>query len=419
MRNWRQALTLTMVVLTMGCVNPHSKKIRYQIRPEYSVEDPQFLRSIGQLLGPQIVPGNRATALQNGEEIFPAMLEAIRGARKTIDFETYIYWSGAIGQEFADALAERARAGVKIHILLDWLGAKKISNAYVQAMKAAGVEVEVYRPLHWYSPFRINHRTHRKLLIVDGKIGFTGGAGIADIWQGAGDSPNHWRDSHFRLEGPAVAQMQAAFMDNWLKTKAEVLHGKDYFPELKKAGDDLAQVFQSSPREGSESVELMYLLSIAAAKKNIRLGAAYFVPHKVSIEALLSARKRGVEVEIIVPGNYSDVKLVRHASRSSWGRLLQAGVRIYEFGPTMYHCKVMIVDDVWVSVGSANFDARSFRLNDEANLNIFSRPFAAQQIATFEMDKAQSTEVKFEKWRRRSNWKRFKETFANLFRPQL
>lgn len=265
-------LTLLFLNLRAG-----EKQIRYQLTHRFSVEDPVFRRCMGQLLGPGILPGNRVTALQNGDQIFPAMLDAIRSAKETITFETYIYWSGEIGKKLSEAFCERARAGVKVHVMLDWAGSGKIEAKYLEELKAAGVEVELYHPLRWYSLARINNRTHRKLLVVDGRIGFTGGVGIADLWQGNAESKDHWRDSHYQIEGPAVAQMQAAFTDNWIKTRAQVLFGSNYFPELKQVGDSLAQVFKSSRGEGSESVRLMYLLSIASATKTIRLQAAYFV----------------------------------------------------------------------------------------------------------------------------------------------
>jgi cardiolipin synthase len=286
-------------------------------------------------------------------------------------------------------------------------------------MRQAGVELERYNPLVWYAPTRINHRDHRKLLIVDGKVGFTGGGGLADIWRGNADAPRHWRDSMFKLEGPAVAQMQAAFMDNWTKTTARVLDGDDYFPELRPAGDQFAQVFKSSPREGTEDVRLMYLLSIAAARQSIRLSASYYVPDRLTTQEFLEAVRRGVKVEIIIPGAETDSPIVKHASRGKWGPLLKAGVKIYEYEPTMYHCKMMIVDDVWVSVGSANFGNRSFRLNDEANLNVFSRQFAAEQVRAFEADKARCIEVTYDDWKKRSLWKRFLEVITAPFRAQL
>ena len=286
-------------------------------------------------------------------------------------------------------------------------------------MDNAGVEVERYNPLVWYAPTRLNHRDHRKLLILAGKVGFTGGAGLADFWKGNAANPREWRDSMFKLEGPAVAQMQAAFMDNWTKTTARVLDGDDYFPELHPAGNQFAQVFKSSPRDGTEDVRLMNLLSLAAARKNIRLSAAYYVPDALTTQEFLEAVARGVKVEIIVPGAETDSAIVKHASRGKWGPLLKAGVKIYEYEPTMYHTKVMIIDDVWVSAGSANFGNRSFRLNDEANLNVFSKEFAAGQIRIFEDDKTKCTEVTYQGWKKRSLWKRFMEVITAPFRAQL
>jgi len=416
----RSAWWLLVATALGGCTTYyHGRGIQYQIKPQYGVDDPQFFRSMGHLLGPPLIGGNRITGLLNGDQIFPAMLEAIRGAQESINLETYIYWSGHVGEQFGDALVERARAGVRVHVILDWVGARKLDSKVITMMDEAGVEVRRHNPLVWYNPARINHRDHRKLLIVDGRIGFTGGAGIADLWLGNADSPEHWRDSHFRLEGPAVAQMQAVFMDNWTKTTARVLDGESYFPELKSVGNDFAQVFKSSPREGTENVRLMYMLSIAAARKSIRLSVPYFVPGHLITSALVEARKRGVKVEIIVPGARTDSPLVRHASRSKWGALLKADVTIYEYEPTMYHCKVMIVDDLWVSVGSANIDSRSFRLNDEANLNVFAAAFAAEQTAAFEEDKKHARLVTLESWKNRSLGTRIMELLTSPFHPHL
>lgn len=422
-RKWFFILS-TLIVTILGTVlllnlRSGEKQIRYKVKHEFPVEDPQFLRSIGQLLGPPVLPGNRITALHNGDRIFPAMLAAIAKARETITFETYIYWSGDVGRKFSEAFCERARAGVKVHVLLDAVGSGKIEENYLDEMKSAGVEVERYHPVSWYTLTRINNRTHRKLLVVDGKIAFTGGVGIADAWQGNAGNPEHWRDSHYQLEGPAVAQMQAAFIDNWIKTRAMVLGGPAYFPELMPRGDSLAQVFKSSSQEGSESVRLMYLLSIASATKSVLLQAAYFVPDDLAIETFVSARKRGVKVQIIVPGPHVDSHIVRSASRSLWGALLDAGVEIYEYQPSMYHCKVFIVDGVWVSVGSTNFDDRSFRLNDEANLNIYDATFAAEQTKVFEEDKSKSRRMTRAEFKDRSATARFFEGLAVSLRRQL
>src|SRR2546422_2292756 len=321
---------LLPIILCSGCTNFYGKGIQYQIEHRYPVSDPQFLRSMGSLVEPGILASNQVTTLLNGDQIFPSMLESVRGARTSICLETYIYWSGAVGRRFAEALAERARTGVKVHVLIDWVGSRRIDASLLTQMQEAGVEVERYNPLVWYAPTRLNHRDHRKLLVVDGRVGFIGGAGLADIWQGQGEDPQHWRDSMFKLEGPAVAQMQAAFMDNWIKTSARVLDGDDYFPELASAGDHTVQVFKSSPREGTEDVRLMNLLSIAAARRSIRLSASYYVPDRLTSQEFIEAVQRGVKVEIIIPGSETDSPIVKHASRGKWGPLLKAGVKIYE-----------------------------------------------------------------------------------------
>jgi cardiolipin synthase len=410
--------TVIVVLLTLN-LSAGASKIDYRIPHSYSVGDAQFVRSLGNLLGPPIVDGNSVVELLNGDEIFPSMLQAIRGARRSITFETYIYWSGQVGEEFTEALAERARAGVKVHVLIDWVGSGRIDDAYLERMEQAGVEVERYHPLSWYTLTRLNNRTHRRVLVIDGRVGFTGGVGIGDEWLGNARNPEEWRDTQFRLEGPAVAQMQAVFLDNWLKTHSRVLDGEDYFPALGPKGSVSAQVFKSSPDGGSESVRMMYLLSIAAARESILLSASYFVPDDLAIETLIEARKRGVRIEIILPGPVMDVEVSRKASRSRWGELLRAGVAIYEYQPTMYHCKVMIVDGLWVSTGSTNFDDRSFRLNDEANLNILDREIARTLTDTFGADKALSRQIALAEWTRRPFRERFLESVAELFRSQI
>jgi cardiolipin synthase len=409
------------VVVTVIAMNfvTGEKEIQRSLEHRYAVDDPQFLRELGILLGPAIVAGNRIDNLENGGEIFPAMLEAVRGAKQTINFETYIYWSGTIGKEFAEALEERARAGVKVHVLIDWVGSQKMEDTLVDQMKAAGIEVQLYHPLHWYNLGRMNNRTHRKLLVVDGRIGFTGGVGIADQWDGQAQDPEHWRDSHYRLEGPAVLQMQAAFLDNWIKTSGKVLQGVEYFPPVEPAGDQMAQVFTSSPAGGGDSMTLMYLLSITAAEKTIDLSAAYFVPDELTRRALVSALKRGVKIRIIVPGKHIDSQVVRQASRADWGELLKAGAEMYEFQPTMFHCKMMLVDSKLASVGSTNFDSRSFRLNDEANLNVYNHAFAERLEDVFERDLKRSKQITYEAWKHRPLRQKVTEHFSSFLSSQL
>jgi cardiolipin synthase len=415
---WTFLATAFAVVLVAN-LSLGDKHIDEHVPALYGVSDAQFLRNMNVMLGPAVVPGNRVQALVNGDQMFPAMLEAIRAARRTITLETYIYWSGKTGEEFTRALAERAQAGVKVHVMFDALGSQKIDERIVREMKDAGIEVARYNPLRWYTLTRMNNRSHRKILVVDGKVGFTGGAGIADEWSGNAQDKDHWRDTQFRLEGPVVAQMQAAFMENWIEVTGNVLHGEAYFPALQPAGQELAQFFISSPGGGGESMQLMVLISIAAATRSIRLSAAYFVPDDNEVRMLVEAMKRGVRLQIIAPGRVTDSPAVRRASRSTWGELLRAGAEIYEYQPTFYHCKVMIVDDVWVSVGSTNFDTRSFSVNDEANLNVYDRDFALAQARIFDEDLRRSRRVSLEEWERRPWTERLWEHTLGLLSSQL
>lgn len=411
-------VTLIAAALAMNFATPE-KKLERKIEHRYPVADPQFRREMGALLGPAIVPGNLVKDLQNGKEIFPAMLAAIQAAQKTITFETYIYWSGEIGEQMSNLLAEKARAGVRVSVMLDWMGSLKMEGKLLDNMETAGVHVHRYRPLHWYNISRMNNRTHRKLLIVDGKVAFTGGVGIADQWEGGAEDPDHWRDMHFQLTGPAVAQFQTAFNDNWIKTTGEVLNGPDYFPPLERTGDMDAHLFIASPAGGSESMHLMVLMAIAAAAQSIDLEAAYFVPDELVIKALLAARQRGVKVRIIVPGEHIDSGAVRLASKASWGPMLQAGISIHEYKPTMMHNKLLIVDGEMVSVGSTNFDVRSFRLNDEASLNVYDRDFAAKMTREFEGDLAKTREYTYAIWEARPLKEKLIERFVLPLKSQL
>ena len=419
---WMVALSIVItavVVMLAMSLGRSDKTVSRRLTHRFAVADPQFQREMSVMLGPSITEGNQVTALQNGAEIFPAMLAAIRAARHSVTFETYIYWSGTIGKEFSAALADRARAGVPVHVTIDWAGSAKLNQALVDEMTAAGVEFERYRPLRWYNLGRFNNRTHRKLLIVDGRIAFTGGVGIADQWGGRAQDPEHWRDSHFRVEGPAVAQFQAAFNDNWMKITGRVLRGPAYFPELLPAGTMPAQLFIASPAGGSESMHLMYLMAVASAARTIDLAAAYFVPDALLIEALIEARHRGVRVRVLLPGPHIDSESVRIASKREWGPLLREGVEIHLYQPTMMHTKALVVDDELVSVGSTNFDYRSFRLNDEASLNVFDVGFAAQMTAAFELDLRDATAFTYAMWQARPLRERIAETIILPIRSQL
>lgn len=396
--------------------------LQYEILIEDSVRSEHFEKILGQLMGPYFVDGNIVLTLKNGNEIFPAMLKAIAQAKKTITFESYIYWSGDIGNKFVEALCERAKSGVKVHVLLDWVGSQKIDPDYILRMLNAGIEIERYHQPAWYNLSRLNNRTHRKILVIDGMVGFTGGVGIADEWNGDGLDPKKWRDTHYEVHGPVVAQMQAAFLYNWMKLRPEIHHSTDYFPkhlpDLKNRGA-VAQMFNSSSGEGSTSIQIMYLMAIAAAQKSIILEGAYFVPDETAIKELIKARQRGVRIEIIVPGELGDAKLARRASQKNWEELLEAGIQIYEYLPAMFHCKVLVVDDFFVSIGSTNFDERSFKLNDEANLNVLDEDLAKVQMSMFEEDKGRSRIVNLEQWKLRPWYDRLIEKFAGLGSSQL
>jgi cardiolipin synthase len=370
---------------------------------------------MGNLFGPPLLKGNKVTALENGDQIFPALLEAIRSAQRTITFENFLWKEGEVSDAFAEALAERARAGVKVHFLQDALGCDSLHSRAMNLVREAGVQLEIFRFIN----VAMNFRTHRKLLVIDGRTGYLGGTGIADDWKGDGRTHGRWRDSHYCLEGPAVAQMQQAFMDNWVETRAELLHGDEYFPKLELAGEDTCQVFKSSAGEGSDSARLMLLVSIAAARRHIRIANAYFIPDRLCMRTLLDALRRGVKLEIITPGPDIDAQMVRAVSKMRWPQLLKAGARFYEYQPARFHCKYLLVDDCWASVGSANLDNRSLSLNEEANLNVLDEKFVAAHTRVFEEDKRFSREITLDDWRERPWGEKIRGRVGSLLASQM
>jgi len=393
--------------------------MRYHMRHQFGVRDDAFLQTMYALTGLPLTEGNRVEILKNGVCFFPAMLAAIRAAKKTINLEFYIYWDGEVGRMFAEALAERARGGVTVNVILDAVGSSNMSRELIEFLQRNGINIEWYHPLRWYTLSRFNHRTHRKTLIVDGEVGFSGGVGIADEWLGDADAPHHWRETVARVEGPVVTQMQFAFMDNWVKSRGELLTGLDYFPRLEPRGAHLAQVLKSSPSEGSSAVKLLYIVSIVSARQSIYISNAYFVPDRDTIRALEGAVRRGVDVRVVVPGELSDVPIARHAARWQYDGMLRRGIRIFEYQPTMMHAKTMVVDGIWSTIGSSNFDDRSFRLNDEVNVNVYDQGIATQMEKMFFEDLARSEEITTRRWLRRPYFDRMKETVAAWFKPQL
>lgn len=386
---------------------------------KYSPRDPIFAETIGPLLGAEVIGRNSVETFVNGDNFFPVMLKAIREAKKTITFETYIWTSGKVSEDFIAAFSERARNGVKVHITVDGMGTLKFKDEDRQRMLDAGVEFYTYGREHWYElKPNINHRTHRKLLIIDGRVGFTGGMCIDDHWLGNADSPKVWRETVVRIEGPAVRQMQSVFSANWLQTTSRLLVGPDYFPTEKAVGSVRLQCFKSGPNEDPENARISYLLAIAAAQKSIRIAHAYFVPDDLAIDMLLAARKRGVEIEVVIPA-INDSRFGRAASRSRWGKLLAAGVKFYRYQPAMYHAKAMIVDDAFVTVGSVNFDNRSFSINDEVNVNVLDVDVAAQHVKIFNADRSQSEPLTLAEFEGRPFYQKLADHFCGMFRSQL
>jgi cardiolipin synthase A/B len=357
--------------------------------------------------------------LNNGDAFYPPMLAAIRGAKYSITIEAYIYWAGEIGVEFAEALAERARAGCPVKILLDAIGSASIGSEILAILETGGCQVAWYNPIRWYTLGRFNNRTHRKSLIVDGDVAFTGGAGIADHWRGNARGPGEWRDMQIRLEGPAVAPLQTGFAHNWQQTTGELLSGDAYYPVIDRRGPLAVQTLLSSPETGASNVRTMYYLSIVCARESIYIANPYFVPDPVALQTLIEAKQRGVDVRIMVSGTRNDNWLARQNSTRLFGRLLEAGVDIQEFNRTMLHHKTMVVDGRWVTLGTANFDNRSFAHNEESNVCVFDRGLAEQLRGTFAADLGGCEPVTLERWRRRGGWARLQEFVAAILQEQV
>ena len=392
----------------------------YELASKIETGSPQFLRTAEALTGAPISEGNDADLLINGDRIFPAFLETIRSAERTLNVQTYVYWKGDIASDVAEAICERAEAGVRCNVILDALGAAPMERDLIDAMEDSGVRVIRFRPPKPYALRRVTNRTHRRLLVADGRIGMTGGVGIAEEWTGNADDPDHWRDTHVRVRGPVVRGFQGAFAENWLEATGEVLSGDEYLPDLDPVeGGGRMQLVRSSAGVGDTNVEAIYYLAIASAQRSIDLTAAYFVPRPAFIEALVAAAKRGVEIRILVPGPHTDKNFVRVAGRATYQELLAAGVRMFEYQPTMIHAKSAVIDGEWSSVGTVNFDNRSFQLHDEVTLGVWSKEFADELSEAFDADLERSQEIDPERWRGRAAPSRAVEQASKLLRREL
>jgi cardiolipin synthase len=429
---WGWAFGAGAMAFISYLVSPVETPPRYGLDHDFSVDSDEFLTTITGASGVPILPGNRIDVLHNGDRFYPVMLEEIRRAQVSITIEAYIYWAGEIGRRFAEALAEKAREGIPVKILLDSVGSATIGAEILETLERGGCQLAWYNRIHWYTIGQFNHRTHRKSLIIDGRVGFTGGAGIADVWLGDAQGPGHWRDTQIRIAGPAVTPLQTGFAQNWLQTTGELLTGDTYYPEHEREGDPPStgsrgfgatgmpvQTVMSSPETGASSVRLMHYLPIVCARRSIYIANPYFIPDQAAIDTLIEARQRGVDVRIMVAGRHNDTWLARQNSRRLYGPLLRAGIQILEYNTTFMHQKTMVVDGLWVTIGTTNFDSRSFMHNEETSVCIKNAELAAHMEETFRHDMRACERVELEAWRKRGLVTKSLEAVASLLEAQV
>ncbi|MEZ5297221.1 MAG: phospholipase D-like domain-containing protein [Ilumatobacteraceae bacterium] len=379
-----------------------------------------WCRTVTAINGVPISPGNRLDILRNGEEIFPAMLDAIDEAERSIDLLTYVYWAGEIGEQFAEHLAQAARRGVRVRVLLDGVGAKPIDNDMVEMMSSGGADVRYFRPLDPRHPFRASHRTHRKVMICDETVGFTGGVGIADEWMGDGRSEGNWRDTHVRLRGPGVAGLRSAFLDNWIETEHVLFEPAfDHFPAHDEPGDVPVQIIKGTAEPGWNDISMTVRALLELAEEQIRLTTAYFVPDDDLVMRLCRAAERGVDVQVLLPGPGADKRFVQLAGEAVYDRLLEHGVRIWCYQPSMLHAKILTLDGLVTLIGSANFNQRSTSLDEEVDIVAFDRAVTAELDADFDADLEFAEAIDPHRWRRRWIGQRVIERGAALVRPWM
>lgn len=417
--SWGWATATGLFAVAAYLLQPRSVPPRYGLDHELAVDSDEFLATIAGATATPFLDGNTFEVLHNGDAFYPRMLDDIRGATTSIAIEAYIYWAGTIGAEFAAALAERASHGVRVTILLDAIGAADIGSEILETLESGGCQVAWYNPLRWRTLNHYNNRTHRKSLIVDGAIAYTGGAGIADHWRGDARNPEEWRDLQVRFCGPAVTLLQNGFAHNWQETTCEVMTGASYYPAPVAIGQHSLQVILSSPETGGSNVQTMYYLAIGGARRSIVIANPYFVPDEVALDLLVQARRRGVAIRVMVSGVRNDNWLARRNSVRRYGRLLRAGIEILEYNRSMLHHKVMVIDDAWMTVGTANFDNRSFAHNEESNLCLFDRTQARAFVERFEQDTEACVAIDRASWARRGFGTRIIEAVAALLEDQV
>ncbi len=420
-----QRASLASGLVVVGGYAVQGAQFRREAAQTFVLDEPPapgtaaFARLVSSWCGAPARPSNRVQVLRNGDEIFPSMLDAISSASGTIDFSNYIFWKGETSTTFGEALIERARAGVEVNILVDGWGSAKMDRQLVKRLEGAGATFVWFRNPHWYTVQKLNNRSHRRILVVDGTVGFTGGLGIADEWCGDAEGSAHWRETHLKVEGPAVADLVGAFADNWVEETGRVLAGP-HLPELPSFDDGVGlQVSKSSSRQGRAAAEALAFATILGARDRLWFTTAYFAPRRALVDALVDAAGRGVDVRIVVNGPHIDKELVRRAGHRSYGRLLDAGVRIFEYQRTMMHAKVVVADDGWANVGTANFDNRSLALQDELNCSVLDIRIVAELEKHFLDDLDDSEELDLSRWRQRPLRARAYEVAAESLRHSL
>lgn len=416
---WYLALVAALFSFVFYHTSPARHAAIYALEPDLDTASLEFRETMAGMTGMPWVGGNRVTIYNNGDEFYPAMLEAIESARYSVTMEQYIFWPGKIGRRFAEAFAEKSRRGVQVKLLLDAVGSSTFGSELLGILEAGGCELAWFHPIHWYTANLANHRTHRKSLIIDGTVAFTGGAGIADQWLGQARNQNEWRDMQVRVEGPAVLAQQSGFAQNWLLTTGEVLSGPRFFPVLRPVGNVQVLTILSSPRYGTGAAGTATAIALQSASRYIWIANPYFIPDIRFLEMLANAGRRGVRIQLAVAGKHSDTWWARQNSIRLYGKLFKAGVEIYEYLPTMLHQKVMIVDGAWASIGTSNFDNRSLALNEETNICFHDRPLIQELETAFLADLARSEKIEEAAWRRRSLLQRAREQIAALIEDQV
>jgi cardiolipin synthase A/B len=394
---------------------PH---IPYHIEADVDSAGGHFSHVLESICQTTLEPGNRVEVFTNGDRFYPAMLQAIHESRETVNLECYIFKKGEIGSRFINALAERARAGVRVSIVMDAIGSFGAFHESAGPLRAAGARVEPYHRLSWYSLARLNNRTHRELLVLDGRMAFVGGAGVADWWARPRDGRPAWRDTMVRIEGPVVSDIQGIVAENWLECCGEILTGPETYKPHEARGTVSAFAIKSSPADRSTASRVLFQTLVEASNHTVRISTPYFLPDKAFRKAFIRTSKRGVSITVVVPGARTDQRWVRLASRRMYGQLLEHGVRIFEYGPGMTHVKALIVDDLWTVVGTTNLDNRSFEHNDEVNVAFRDTEVAARFAADFDQDRDASTEITLDAWRRRPLWEKLIGSVAWILERQ-